>query len=159
MKKLTFFCLIFLISFLFTFSVFAKDITLRWDANIETDLVGYKLYYRTDGLSYTIPTPPEDIIDQGVSPIIISITDPSAPFYMDNIDPEFILTGLDLSDKDYFFVLTAFDNEIPFNESGFSNEVNTIDIVEDSIVNADGSDSGCFISSVKKGYYVILKKM
>jgi hypothetical protein len=29
-------------------SVFAEDVTLAWDANIEPDLAGYKLYFGTD---------------------------------------------------------------------------------------------------------------
>jgi len=93
---------------------FAADITLRWDANTETDLAGYKLYYKSD-----TPGAPYDGTgaDQGPSPIDIqlgSLSDPN--------NPEFTITGLDAGHI-YFLVLTAYDTSE--NESGYSNEVST----------------------------------
>jgi hypothetical protein len=94
----------------------ADDITLKWDANTEPDLGGYKLYYKLDtsGSPYN-----------GVgSPITLQTTNPAGANYIDpnNINPDFSLT---LPDGWYFMALTAYDTEIPVNESGFSNEVTT----------------------------------
>jgi len=105
---------------------FAADITLRWDANTETDLAGYKLYYKID-----TPGAPYDGTgaDQGSSPIDIqlgSLIDPN--------NPESTITGLDAS-YIYFLVLTAYD--IEGNESGYSNEVSTF-----------------YISSPQNGFFV-----
>ena len=93
---------------------FAADITLRWDENTETDLAGYKLYYKTD-----TPGSPYDGTgaDQGPSPVDIPIGSLSDPN-----NPEFTITGLDAGHI-YFLVLTAYDTEE--NESGYSNEVST----------------------------------
>ncbi len=47
--------LAFLLTFLISSSVFAGSIKVSWDANIEPDLAGYKLYYREDaGLTQTM---------------------------------------------------------------------------------------------------------
>ena len=110
-KVIIFFFLFFLS---FQTLCFAADITLRWDANTETDLAGYKLYYKTD-----TPRSPYDGAgaDQGPSPVDIplgSLNDPN--------NPEFTITGLDASHI-YFLVITAYDTE--GNESGYSNEVST----------------------------------
>jgi len=105
----------FFLSFLsFQTFCFAADITLRWDANTETDLAGYKLYYKTDSSG----PPYEDTgADQGPSPIDIPLSSLSDPN-----NPEFTITGLDAGHI-YFLVLTAYDTE--GNESGYSNEVST----------------------------------
>lgn len=139
---------IFLLLFCLASLCSAQDITLKWKANTEYDLAGYKIYYKTDYFeSYNIATPPEDIISQGLSPIIITILDENDPNYMENINPEFMLNGLDLTDKDYYLVVTAFDDEEPVNESGYSNEVNTIDDPVDPPPGSNNdSDGGCFIS-------------
>ncbi len=115
--------IIYFIIFLFISSIgYASPVTLRWDANIESNLAGYKIYYRNDSRIY------DGIgIEQGDSPIIITILDQNDPNYMNNIDPEFTLTGLDFDAYNYYFVVTAYDSEIPIQESGYSNEVNTID--------------------------------
>ncbi|MDY6790272.1 MAG: fibronectin type III domain-containing protein [Thermodesulfobacteriota bacterium] len=110
-KIMLFFCFFFLS---FQTFCFAADVTLRWDANTETDLAGYKLYYKTD-----TPGSPYNGTgaDQGASPVDIplgSLSDPN--------NPEFTITGLDASHI-YFLVLTAYDTEE--NESGYSNEVST----------------------------------
>ncbi len=110
-KVIIFFFLFFLS---FQTLCFAADITLRWDANTETDLAGYKLYYKTD-----TPGSPYDGAgaDQGPSPIDIPLGSLSNPG-----NPESTITGLDASHI-YFLVITAYDTE--GNESGYSNEVST----------------------------------
>jgi len=123
------------ILFCFQSSGYAADITLKWDPNTEPDLAGYKIYYK-NGFSGA-PYDGADI-DRGSSPISLIIDDPDDPYYVDPDNPEFLLTGLD-DNKDYFFVVTAYDNEEPYNESGYSNEVTTF---VDS-----GDESSCFIVS------------
>jgi len=110
--KIMLFSFFFFLSFQ-TFCL-AADTTLRWAANTETDLAGYKLYYKAD-----TPGSPYDGTgaDQGPSPIDIqlgSLSDPN--------NPEFTITGLDAGHI-YFLVLTAYDTSE--NESGYSNEVST----------------------------------
>lgn len=95
---------------------FAGEVTLRWDANTEPDLAGYKLYYKIDG-----PGEPYDgtISDQGPSPIDVGNT------------TQFTITGLPdlVAPERYRFVVTAYDNEQTDPpggmESGYSNEVDT----------------------------------
>ena len=110
--KIIIFLFFFFLSFQ-TFS-FAADITLRWDANTETDLAGYKLYYKSD----TSGSPYDGTgANQGPSPVDIplgSLGDPN--------NPEFTITGLDAGHI-YFLVLSAYDTSD--NESGYSNEVST----------------------------------
>ena len=128
---------------------YAADITLKWGPNTEPDLAGYKIYYKSG-----FPGAPYDgvDIDQGSSPIFLTIDDPSNPNYVNPVDPEFLLTGL-VDNEEYFFVVTAYDDEELCNESGFSNEVSTLDSS-----NSDGgsSDSGldvkgaCFIATAKE---------
>lgn len=138
--------------FLFFCSVsicFPRDVTLIWDPNTESDLAGYKLYYRTEFVTYEEPTPAEDEVPMGPSPIVLYINCTGANC-VDNNNPEFTLE-MDISDKDYWMVLTAFDNEVPENESGYSNEVTTKDIGDDGTVNVGGGggSGGCFINTLK----------
>ena len=93
--------------------VFPMDVTLAWDANTESDIAGYKIYYDTDS------GPPYDGTgaDLGDSPIDV-------PLSMDE-DPDpstFQYTLLNLPGETYYFAVTAYDSETPFNESGYSNE-------------------------------------
>jgi len=134
----------FLTAMLFCFqsSSYAADITLKWAANTEPDLAGYKIYYK-NGFS---GAPYDGVdIDQGTSPISLTTHDPNDPNYVDPNDPELLLTGLE-DNEDYFFVVTAYDNEEPYNESGFSNEVNTLS----GSISGGGDNAGessCFIAS------------
>ena len=135
------------ILFCFQSSSYAADITLKWAANTEPDLAGYKIYYKK-GFSRT-PYDGVDI-DQGTSPISLTIDDPDDPYYVDPDNPELLLTGLD-DNEDYFLVVTAIDNEEPYNESGFSNEVNTLTGGSSGGGSGGGGDIGaessCFIAS------------
>lgn len=73
----------------------AEDIiTLKWNANTEQDLAGYKLYHGTQTATYEAP--------------MILGTQTS---YTLNVPGH----------GEHFFALTAYDTS--FNESGFSNEV------------------------------------
>ena len=111
-------CKVILFLFLFFLSFqtlcFAADVTLRWDKNTETDLAGYKLYYKADSAGSPYDG---NGSDQGPSPVDIPLNILSDP---DN--PEFTITGLDAGHI-YFLVLTAYDTE--GDESGYSNEVST----------------------------------
>ncbi len=91
----------------------AAEVTLAWDANTEPDLLGYRIHYDTSPGDPYYGTD----ADQGISPITVHRKDLDEP---DN--PKFTLTGLGDS-GDYYFALTAFDNENL--ESGFSNEAST----------------------------------
>ena len=75
----------------------SNAVILAWDANIEEDLAGYKLYR-----GYA-PGVYDTIIDVG------NVT-------------TYEVTGLAL-DQGYYFAVTAYDSEDPILESGFSNEV------------------------------------
>ena len=81
----------------------------------------------------------------------MTIDDPSDPNYVNPDDPEFLLTGLD-DNEDYFLVIAAYDNEEPYNESGFSNEVNTPTSSSSDSESGGGGDScvksSCFITTV-----------
>jgi len=95
-----------------TASAQTDSVTLAWAANTEPDLAGYYLYYKIGN-----PSEPFDGTgaSQGDSPIKIPLAQLSDP---DN--PEYTLTGLD-DQAVYYFVLTAYDNESPENESEYSN--------------------------------------
>jgi len=126
---------------------YAADITLKWAANTEPDLAGYKIYYK-NGFS---GAPYDGVdIDQGTSPISLTTINPNDPNYVDPNNPELLLTGLD-DNEDYFFVVTAYDNEEPYNESGFSNEVSTLD---GNSTDGDSSyaraEASCFIATASR---------
>jgi hypothetical protein len=85
--------------------VSAKDVTLAWDRNSESNLSGYMLYYKTG----TGGTPYDGVgALQGASPIDVG-----------NVTT-FTVIGLSDS-EDYYFVVTAYNTE--GLESGYSNEV------------------------------------
>jgi hypothetical protein len=84
------------------------EVTLRWDANTETNLGGYKVYYKTGSSG-----PPYQ------SPITMTLAQDENP------DPnivEFTVQGLVAYTK-YYFVVTAYNNADPSLESDYSNEV------------------------------------
>jgi len=83
------------------------DVTLQWDANTESDLAGYNVYWNTDsGAPYAniVPTCLDD--DENPDPALVEKT----------------IKGLQRGIMHYFAV-TAFDNESPSLESGYSIEV------------------------------------
>jgi len=125
---------------------YAADVTLKWDPNTEPDLAGYKIYYKS-GFSGA-PYDGTDIY-QGSSPISLTIDDPDDPYYVDPDNPEFLLTGLD-DNEDYFFVVTAYDNEEPYNESGYSNEVSTLDDSGDGGNSEVRVEASCFIATASR---------
>lgn len=71
-----------------------KTVTISWDANIENDLSGYKIYYGTSSGNYN------NVIDVGNTTL----------FYVSSL----------VGGKTYFFVVTAYD--FSNNESEFSEE-------------------------------------
>lgn len=84
------------------------SVTLEWDANTEEDLAGYKLYYKKGGnrgASYN----GTDIVE-GTSPIDVGLV------------TTYTVTGL-TNGVTYWFAVTAYDNEDPVLESGYSNVV------------------------------------
>ncbi len=93
-------------------TLLAADVTLQWDANTETDLAGYKLYYGTAPGVYG-------------SPIVVGKV------------TTYTLTGV--APGTYYFAVTAYNNTGV--ESGFSNEVTTTIPATTSAcdLNADGA--------------------
>ena len=81
---------------------YAIDVTLVWDANNETDLAGYRIFYKTapSGLPYNGTD-----ADQGPSPVTVPLADLNDPHA-----PEYTLSGLN-ANKIYFFAVTAYDSE------------------------------------------------
>ena len=96
---------------------YALDIKLQWDANSETNLAGYNIYYDLD-----TGTPYEGTdAQEGDSPVDMSLD-------MDeNPDPDIVEYTLhNLPDGTYYFAVTAYNDEVPPLESDYSNEVNYI---------------------------------
>ena len=91
----------------------ALDVTLQWDANSETNIAGYKIYYDTDsGAPYNGTG-----ALLGNSPI-------DMPLGQDeNSDPDVVeFTLNNLSNGEYYFAVTAYTNDDPSLESAYSNE-------------------------------------
>ena len=88
------------------------DVTLAWDANSETDLAGYKIYYgKTSGGPYDGSGSTD-----GASPVVVPLSSLLNP-----ASPEFTVHGLPIGT--YCFVTTAYDTE--GYESLYSNEACT----------------------------------
>lgn len=118
--------------FCFVTMGYTKDATLMWSKNTESDLDGYKVYYKSGSSG-----PPYNGMGakEGDSPLTISLQE------MDNPEqPEYTIHDLD-DNEDYYFVLTAYD--IYERESGYSNEVDTVKY---------SSSGGCFIATEAYGY-------
>ena len=118
---------ILLFPLLFFFAVsqsYALDVTLQWDANTESDLAGYKVYYGTES---RYPSNPYPYNGTGA-------TEGDSPIDVGNVT-EF---PLHLPDgQAYLFAVTAYDTE--GFESYYSNEVATY--------GSGGNGDGCFIST------------
>lgn len=108
--------LLFFVSLLIFFcsSSRAADVSLKWDANSESTLAGYRMYYKRAASQDDGGAPYEGTgIDQGDSPIDIPLES-----LQDESSPRLDLTGL--STGTYIFVVTAYDDV--GSESGYSNE-------------------------------------
>lgn len=106
-RRITFWVLaLLLLSIMLPRTVNAEEVTLSWDANSESDLAGYKVYW-------------------GISPRNYSnvITVPGVPSY-----PTYTILGL--VPRRYYFAVTAYNTD--GLESGFSNEVTTADLNRDA---------------------------
>ena len=88
---------------------YALDVPLKWNANSEPNLAGYKVYYKT-GFSGGPPY-------NGTG-----ATEGDSPINVGNVT-SYTLHGLSDSDT-YFFAVTAYDNQ--GRESEYSNEVTTL---------------------------------
>jgi len=105
-------CFLILLILCFACPAYGIDINLRWDPNVEPDLSGYKIYYKTGS-----PGPPYNGWGalEGNSPIAID-----AYQVLVGNACEFTISDLDETEA-YYFVVTAYDTE--WNESDYSNEV------------------------------------
>jgi hypothetical protein len=106
----------------FTTLAHALDVTFQWDANKEPDLDGYKVYYRAGSSGNSVLTNYNGTgAYEGNSPIAV-------PLALDeNEDPNIVeFTVTNLSDgQTYYFVVTAYNNDVILLESGPSNEADT----------------------------------
>jgi hypothetical protein len=94
---------------------YALDITLQWDANSESDLTAYNVYYDSDtGAPYSGTGALE-----GNSPVAVPLAQD------ENSDPNIVEVTLhNLPDDIYYFSVRAVN---PNGESGFSREVFALD--------------------------------
>ena len=101
---------------------YALDVTLQWDANTESNLAGYKIYYKTESSGGGVLANYDGTgAYEGNSPI-------DMPLGLDeNNDPDIVeFTITDLPDgQTYYFVVTAYNDDVPPLESGPSNEEHT----------------------------------
>jgi len=96
----------------FSAIVFAADVTLAWDANTESDLAGYRIYYRSEPFSSDY----EGVgVREGDSPITLTLGDLDNP-----ASPRYRLHGLS-DTATTFLVVTAYDYY--GTESSYSNQV------------------------------------
>jgi len=100
----------------------ALDVTFQWEANKEPDLDGYRVYYRPGSSGNGILSNYNGTgAHEGNSPIAM-------PLALDeNADPDILeFTVTDLPDGEtYYFVVTAYNNDVILLESGPSNEAYT----------------------------------
>ena len=100
-----------ILSLFLVIPAFGATVILEWTENTETDLDGYQiLQSNTQGGPYTVV---EEI------PPNHHEADPTLP---SDVDKD-TYRVLDLADGIYYWVLTAFDNEVPRRISEYSNEV------------------------------------
>ncbi len=111
-KVLLYLNALFLLLYLLVGRAVAADVELAWDANTESDLAGYYVYYKTgsSGAPYDGTG-----VNEGDSPIQVPLGD-----LTDQDNPNYTITGLSDTET-YFFVVTAYNTE--GHESAYSNEV------------------------------------
>jgi hypothetical protein len=116
---LLFLCIVLTGSFvIFQQPVWAKDVTLAWDANTESDLAGYKIYYKSGASGgQNLGNYPGTGATEGNSPIVIQLTADENP---DAGIVQFTVHGLGEA-ATYCFVVTAYNAENV--ESASSREV------------------------------------
>jgi len=117
--------------------VFAGSATLRWNANSESDLAGYRIYYGTSPRTGTNPgtasTNPLPKCNMCGYTNVIDVGKTSTPS-----SPQYTITNL-TSGQTYYFSVMAYDTS--GNESAFSSEVSklisvTADLNFDGYVNS-----------------------
>jgi hypothetical protein len=102
-------------------SVFAYQLTLEWDSNVEQDLGGYMVYYGTSSRNYK---------------------------YEVDVGEETSCTISNLySGTTYYFAVTAYD--IDGNESDYSAEITYPQ--SNNAASSGGGGGGCFISATADG--------
>ena len=109
---------------------YSAEVTLAWDANTESDLAGYMLYYKTGSSGEPYDGTGIDQGDSGINILLDNLATTDSP--------SFSLTGLQ-GNTFYYFVLTAVDSS--GNESGYSTEVmyeSTSTVVTNAITSSSG---------------------
>jgi len=120
----------------FTTTGYTMDVTLEWDANIEPDRDGYRIYFDTNsGHPYEGTRTAESNSPIDVKMADVEIGDTAS----------YTVTGLN-DDEIYFFAVTAYSTR--GNESGYSNEVSTGNDISIDNENVNSGGSGCFISTL-----------
>lgn len=131
LNKLKFILYLIFLLFNFATSVYAIEITLQWTSNNESNLAGYRVFYREESQPYDYENP-----------------------YWETIDPVCTIFDLDET-KTYYFVVRAFDSN--GLESANSNEVllnEGIPVNQPPIENIssdDSNDIGCFMATAAYG--------
>src|SRR4030042_4803911 len=116
----------FLFGLVFPFGAPAMDVTLQWDSNIESDVTGYVIYYKTAHSGGRVK---ENYTNQVELPL-------DDDEYQDNPNLFVQYTIHDLEDEqNYAFVVTAFDSEVPRKESAPSNVASTDNIPPGTLSN------------------------
>jgi hypothetical protein len=109
---------------------YSAEVTLAWDANTESDLAGYKVYYKTGSSGEPYDGTGIDQGGSGINILLDSLATPGTP--------SFSLTGLQ-ENEFYYFVVTAVNSS--GLESGYSTEVmyeSTSTVVTYAIISSSG---------------------
>jgi hypothetical protein len=128
-----FFSALFLLVSLAPGSAFAKNLTLAWDANTETGIVGYKLYYKADSSSAPLNGTGAY---EGPSPIDIGNATTAS------------LTGL-ADGRVHYITVTAYNAS--GQESTYSNIVTSAAVVSDGSNSVDNGSTSDGSNSVDNG--------
>lgn len=115
-------------------TAFAAEVTLAWDANSESNIAGYKLYYENEKDDDFYGGSDANEGDSPITIYLLSLTDPDSPTYT--------ITGLEEGTY-YYFALTAFDTD--GMESDFSDEVGVM-VDKEKTGGGGGGGGGCFLT-------------